>query len=374
VVEKNSNCDGAEVMAGSMFSMFGADYERYKKDLYISVQLYAARGFLRDDEAVKLEKIVDAIFENNDLIVMLPYNTKLTEEGKEVFVGKVTLASAKWVERRIEWIRREIEREYAKGFVRLTKELRQIKMEDFFQLDEIINKQEELLERVRAQRAGVSKGRDQKQTSEQYLSKKSIAYRGALKQAEDELVEILFKLNAFRDQYENDWYADLVSDQDAFMKKVDARRNMEHDRYDINSELSAFYRKTESANDVMKKVISAQKTLDVLHKQMDKVYDDLNNARKLLANVEKNFDATVVDPIPQKQGAFKTFKNMFSNRSVQKAEHTMKKALNDSKTLQKAIDKAQIEYENACDAWKTIVYGSLQKAQNESQIPKSVIN
>jgi hypothetical protein len=357
--------DTTKVLAESTFKVFGLDYERYKKDLYIGVQLYAARGFLREEETEKLEKVIDAIFENNDAIAMLPYNTKLTEQGKEVLAGKITAASAKWIERRIEWTKREIEQEYAKGFPVLTKDLRQIKMEDFFELDEAINKQEELLEQIRNPKAGeVSKG--QGQIKGQYLSKKSVARRDALKQTEEELVENLFKLNAFRGEYEKDWYAELTSNPEAFMKKVELRRNTDHERYDINAELSAFYRKAESANEAIKRAVRAQRTLDALRKQMDKVYEDLNKARKMIEATEKELgivknsdDQTTT----QKTGVFTSLQNVFSNRQLKKAETVLKKALNESKVLQKNINNAQTEYETARDAWKTIVYGTSQKAQ-----------
>jgi hypothetical protein len=355
--------DAAELLTVSVSKVFGPDYERYKKDLYLSVQLYAARGFLREDEAEKLDKVIGAIFENNDSIAMLPYNTKLTEEGKEVLVGKVTAASAKWVERRIEWIKREIERECARGFPLLTKDLRQVKMEDFFELDEAINKQEEVLERLRTSEVGVSKVSGQ--TKEQYLSKKSVSRRDALKQTEDELVENLFKLNAFRDEYEKDWYAELGADPVAFMKKVVARRNVDHERYDIDAELSAFYRKTESANDVIKRAVKAQRNLTTLHKQMDKIFEDLNKARKVMETTEKEL-GIVKDKdghVIQKSGGVNPLQGVFSRRQLQKAENAMKKALHESQVLQKAIDNAQTEYETARDAWKTIVYGASQKTQ-----------
>jgi tetratricopeptide (TPR) repeat protein len=354
----------AKLLMSSMSKVFGPDYERYKKDLYISVQLYAARGFLREDEAEKLDKVIDAIFENNDTIAMLPYNTKLTEEGKEVLAGKVTAASTKWMERRIEWIKQEIEREYVRGFPLLTKSLRQIKMEDFFELDEAINKQEEAIERLRDSQAGSSKR--QGPAKEAYLSKKSISRRDALKQAEDELVENLFKLNAFRDEYEKDWYAELTSDPDAFMKKVEQRRNVDHERYDIDAELSAFYRKTESATDAIKRAIKAQRNLDTLHKQMDKIFEDLNKARKLIETTEKELGLVKDNDkqtVKKSGGTFSPLQGVFSRRQLQKAEITLKKVLNESKTLQKAIDTAQTEYETARDTWKTIVYGTSQKTQ-----------
>lgn len=363
VAEKNPKHepDTAKVLLESTSKMFGPDYERYKKDLYIGVQLYAARGFLREDETEKLEKVIDAIFENNDTIAMLPYNTKLTEQGKEVLAGKVTAASTKWIERRIEWTKREIEREYSKGFPLLTKDLRQIKMEDFFELDEAINKQEETLERIKEKPSG---DRGQGQAREQYLSKKSIARRDALKQTEAELVENLFKLNAFRDEYEKDWYAELGADPEAFMKKVELRRSTEHERYDINAELSAFYRKTESANEAIKRVVKAQRTIDALHKQMDKVFEDLSKARKTLETTEKALCITRDNQIiVQKHSVFMSLQGLFSNRQLQKAESTLKKALHESQLLQKDIDAAQIEYETARDAWKTIVYGTSQKTQ-----------
>lgn len=352
-----------EVLVESVSKVFGPDYERYKRDLYLSVQLYVARGFLREDEAEKLDNVIEAIFESNDVIAMLPYNTKLTEAGKEVLVGKVTTASARWVERRIAWTKREIERECERGFPLITKDLRQIKMEDFFELDEAINKQEEVLERLREQRNGSSKR--QGSSKGQYLSKRSVAQRDALKQAEDELVETLFKLNAFRDEYEKDWYAELVSDQAAFLKKAELRRNVGHERYDIDSELSAFYRKTESANDAIKKAITAQRRLDVLHKKMDKVFEDLRNARNLMQATEKEFGITAADDkAEQKSSVFKSIKEVFTRRQLQKAERTLQAALKESNTLQTAINVAQTEYETARDAWKTIVYGASQKTHN----------
>ena len=368
MAEKNLNQEqDTEVLTTSVSRVFGSDYEHYKRNLYLSVQLYAARGFLRDDEAKKLETAVEAIFENNDTIVMLPYNTKLTEAGKEMLVGKVTAASVKWVERRIEWTKREIERECERGFPRITKELRQIKMNDFFELDEAINKQEEALERIRLHGAvGVSK--EHRQSKESYLSKKSIAQRDALKQAEDALVENLFTLNAFRDEYEKEWYAELASDPIVFMKKVELRRNTDHERYSIESELSAFYRKTEGANSAMKKAIKAQRNLHALHKQMDKVFENLNQARKMLKIEEKTFDSEE-NLSEQKSGLFKPLQEMFSHRQLQKAETAMKKALNDSKELQKAIDAAQTEYDTAHETWKTIVYGASQKTQTDTTKP-----
>ena len=365
VAGKNlSHDNGAELLSGAVSKVFGPDYERYKKDLYISVQLYAARGFLREDEAEKLAKVVEAIFENNDAIVMLPYNTKLTEEGKEVLAGKVTAASAMWVERRINWIKREIEREYARGFPLLTKDLRQIKMEDFFGLDEAINKQEEALERLRESQVNVAT--DRGQVKESYLSKRSIERREALKQAEEELVENLLKLNTFRDEYEKDWYAELESNKEEFMKKAAIRRNPDHERYDIDAELSAFYRKTENATEAIKRVVKAQRNLDTLHKQMDKIYENLNQARKLIETTEKQHNITNNnndDSTAQKTDAHKPLPGIFARRQLKKAENTLKKALNESQTLQKAIDTAQTEYENARDAWKTIAYGTTQKTQ-----------
>jgi hypothetical protein len=369
VAEKNPKHepDTDELLMISESRVFGPDYERYKKDLYIGVQLYAARGFLREDEAEKLEKVIDAIFENNDTIAMLPYNTKLTEEGKEVLAGKVTTASTKWIERRIEWTKREIEQEYTKGFPRLTKDLRQIKMEDFFELDEAINKQEEILEHIREPQAGEVPKR-QGQTKTPYSSKKSMARRDALKQAEEELVENLFKLNAFRDEYEKDWYTELTTDPEAFMKKIELRRNVDHhERYDINAELSAFYRKAESANEAIKRAVKAQRNLDTLHKQMDKIFEDLNKARKMIETAEKDLGITKHDEqTTQKTGMFHSLQNIFSHRQLQKAETTMKKALKESKLLQKNIDDAQTEYETARDAWKTIMHGASQKHNNDS--------
>ncbi|MDR0459966.1 MAG: hypothetical protein LBH62_00780 [Nitrososphaerota archaeon] len=365
VTEKNPKHehDTPKVLIESANKVFGPDYDRYKKDLYIGVQLYAARGFLREDEAKKLDAVIDAIFENNDTIAMLPYNTKLTETGKEILAGKVTAASTQWIERRIEWTKKEIEQEYKKSFPLLTKELRQIKMADFFDLDEAINKQEETLERLRtSQNSGATTG--QGQTKGQYLSKKSIARRDALKQAEEELVENLFTLNAFRDEYEKAWYAELNKDPDEFIKKVKSRQNSEHERYDINAELTAFYRKAESANDAIKRAVKAQRNLNTLHKQMDKIYGDLNKARKMIATAEKDFDNVKETKMAtQNTGILKSFQGIFSHSQLQKAENALKKALNESRLLQKNIDNAQTEYDTALDNWKTIVYGTSQKTQ-----------
>jgi hypothetical protein len=118
----------------------------------------------------------------------------------------------------------------------------------------------------------------------------------------------------------------------------------------------------------MKRAIRAQRNLDDLHKQMDKVFEGLNKARKMLEQPEKCSETEEEASLAaQKSGVFKNFQNIFSRSQQQKAENAMKKTLNDSKELQKAIDMAQIEYDTAREAWKTIVYGTSQKTQNDAK-------